>query len=61
MSKTITGAAGKEYNIEPISLRDQWPVLTEPLQVINGHIAVPDGPGLGIELNDEMVKFLSER
>lgn len=51
----------QEYNIEPISLRDQWPVLTEPLQVINGHIAVPDGPGLGIELNDEMVKFLSER
>lgn len=51
----------QEYNIEPISIRDEWPVLKEPLQVVDGHIAVPDGPGLGVELDDEVVKTLSER
>ena len=51
----------QEYNIEPISIRDEWPVLKEPLQVIDGHIAVPNGPGLGVELDDEVLKTLSER
>jgi L-alanine-DL-glutamate epimerase-like enolase superfamily enzyme len=51
----------QEYNIEPISIRDEWPVLKEPLQVIDGFIAVPEGPGLGIELDEEVVKTLSER
>ncbi|MCH7801281.1 MAG: mandelate racemase/muconate lactonizing enzyme family protein [Chloroflexi bacterium] len=51
----------QEYNIEPISIRDEWPVLKEPLQVIDGYIAVPEGPGLGVELDDEVVKTLSER
>ena len=30
-------------------------LLTEPLQFEEGTIAVPDGPGLGIELNEEVV------
>lgn len=30
-------------------------LLTTPLQVEEGTIAVPDGPGLGIELNEEVV------
>ena len=51
----------QEYNIERISIRDEWPVLKEPLQVRDGFIAVPDGPGLGVELDDEVVKMLSER
>ena len=49
----------QEYNIEPISIRDEWPILKEPLEVVDGHIAVPDGPGLGVELDEEMVDRLS--
>ena len=50
----------QEYNIEPISIRDEWPVLKEPLVVKDGYLDVPDGPGLGVELDDEMVKKLTE-
>ncbi len=49
----------QEYNIEPISIRDEWPILKEPLQVVDGHIAVPTGPGLGVELDEDMVRRLS--
>ena len=50
----------QEYNIEPVSIRDDWPVLKEPLEVVHGCIAVPDGPGLGVELDDGMVRRLSQ-
>ena len=49
----------QEYNIEPITIRDQWPILKEPLQVIDGHIPVPSAPGLGVELDENMVKKLA--
>ena len=49
----------QEYNIEPISIRDEYPILKEPLEVSDGHIAVPTAPGLGVELDDEMVRRLS--
>ena len=51
----------QEYNIEPITIRDDWPILAEPLRVVDGYIAVPDAPGLGVELDDEMVRRLSTR
>jgi len=50
----------QEYNIEPISIRDELPVLKAPLEVKNGYLDVPDGPGLGIELDDRMVERLME-
>ena len=31
-------------------------LLTEPVQVINGHQRVPDGPGLGVEVDEEAVE-----
>ena len=49
----------QEYNIEPISIRDEWPILKEPLEVVDGYIAAPEGPGLGVELDEEMVKKLA--
>ncbi len=49
----------QEYNIEPISIRDEWPVLKEPLEVVEGCIAVPEGPGLGVELDEDVVRRLS--
>ena len=46
----------QEYNIEPISIRDERPILKEPLKLVNGYFEVPTGPGLGIELDDETIK-----
>ena len=51
----------QEYNIEPISIRDEIPILKEPLQVIDGCLAVPDGPGLGVELDGSALKTLASR
>ena len=48
----------QEYNIEPVSIRDRWPILKSPLDVVNGEIAVPDGPGLGVEVDEVMVRRL---
>lgn len=48
----------QEYNIEPVSIRDRWPILTTPLAVVNGEIAVPDGPGLGVEVDEGLVRRL---
>ena len=51
----------QEYNIEPVAIRDEWPILKEPLEVVDGYIRVPDGPGLGVELDMDMVDRLSQR
>ena len=49
----------QEYNIEPLSIRDEWPILKDPLQVKDGYLKVPDGPGLGAELDEAVVKRLA--
>ena len=49
----------QDYNIEPISIRDEWPILKTPLQVVNGYLNVPEGPGLGVELDEDVVKKLA--
>ncbi|HEX6006945.1 MAG TPA: enolase C-terminal domain-like protein, partial [Burkholderiales bacterium] len=33
-------------------------MLTNPLQVVDGHIMVPQGPGLGTDINWDVVKEL---
>ncbi|MGH6943093.1 MAG: mandelate racemase/muconate lactonizing enzyme family protein [Geminicoccaceae bacterium] len=38
-----------EYDVGDNPLRDE--LLTAPLEPIEGHIVVPDGPGLGIEID----------
>lgn len=43
----------QEYSIEPHPLRDI--LFTPRLEVVDGRIAVPEGPGLGIELNEEVI------
>ncbi len=49
----------EDYNIVPISIRDEWPVLMDPVVVDNSYLKVPDGPGLGIELDEQVVKRLA--
>ena len=51
----------QEYNIEPISIRDERPILKEPLVVKDGYLDVPEGPGLGVELDEEALKFWSQQ
>lgn len=41
-------------------LRDKTPVFKEPLPVVDGHIVIPDGPGLGVEIDEEMVRRIAE-
>ena len=48
----------QEYNIELVSIRDEHPILSEPLQITNGFLEVPNGPGLGVALDMEMVHKL---
>ena len=50
----------QEYNIETVSIRDQWPILKTPLEVTDGFIDVPDGPGLGVELDEAVVRRLAQ-
>jgi L-alanine-DL-glutamate epimerase-like enolase superfamily enzyme len=50
-----------EYNIERIPTRDETPVLREPLRLEpGGYIRVPDGPGLGIEVDVPLMRRLSQ-
>ncbi|TAK22711.1 MAG: mandelate racemase/muconate lactonizing enzyme family protein [Chloroflexota bacterium] len=49
----------QEYNIEPVAVRDRWPILRTPIAVVNGEISVPDGPGLGIDVDEELVRRLA--
>jgi L-alanine-DL-glutamate epimerase-like enolase superfamily enzyme len=44
----------QEYNMEPHPLREI--LLKEPIQVKDGYIDVPTGPGLGVELDEDVVK-----
>ena len=46
----------QEYNIEPISIRDERPILKEPLKLVDGYFEVPNGPGLGIDLDQETIR-----
>src|SRR5262245_39784501 len=43
-----------EYAISPSPLRDQ--LTQEQFPVVEGHVAVPNGPGLGITLNEETIR-----
>ena len=46
----------QEYNIEPISIRDERPIMKEPLKLVDGYFEVPTGPGLGIDLDEETIR-----
>lgn len=45
----------QEYNIESHPFRDS--LFTEPvLEIKDGHLTVPEGPGLGVEINEETLR-----
>jgi L-alanine-DL-glutamate epimerase-like enolase superfamily enzyme len=43
----------QEYNIEPHRVGDA--LFKKPVPVVDGHMAVPEGPGLGVEINEEIL------
>jgi L-alanine-DL-glutamate epimerase-like enolase superfamily enzyme len=43
-----------EYNVSSASLLNN--LCKESIAMVDGYIAVPDGPGLGVEINEEMVE-----
>jgi len=43
-----------EYDVAENPFRDE--IVTKPIEVKNGYVAVPTAPGLGIEVNEEAVK-----
>jgi D-arabinonate dehydratase/D-galactarolactone cycloisomerase len=47
------------YNIEHVSIRDDHPILAEMPRIENGLLEVPDGPGLGVELDMDVVRRLA--
>lgn len=47
-----------EYNIETNSTRERY--LKQPFEVKDGHVLVPHGPGLGIELDEELMEATLE-
>src|SRR5579875_336114 len=49
----------QEYNIEPNPLRDTSPILAEPLAVVGGRLTPPEGPGLGVTLDEDMLTGLA--
>jgi len=50
----------QEYNIEPHPLRDRTPILKTPLKIHDGCMDVPQGPGLGIEVDEKLLFELSD-
>ncbi|MBI2926128.1 MAG: mandelate racemase/muconate lactonizing enzyme family protein [Verrucomicrobia bacterium] len=52
--------AEQEYPAEDHALRERTPILTEPLPIKDGALAMPDKPGIGVELDRKVLKDLLE-
>ena len=44
------------YGEASYPIRDQTPVLKTSIKVVTGHIVVPAGLGLGVEVDEEMIR-----
>lgn len=53
LASSMPHALYQELHLRANPLRDE--LLETPLKVENGHLVVPDGPGLGVSLNPETV------
>jgi len=61
LASSANAPYAQEYNIEHIPVRDETPILAEPLVVEpGGYIRVPDKPGLGIEVDLALLRRLAE-
>ncbi len=51
----------QEYPFDPHPLRDEWPLFPNLPRPINGMLQVPDGPGLGLELDEDVLQRLEQQ
>lgn len=51
----IPGSVILELDANPNPFRER--LFTKPIVIVNGHISVPEQPGLGFELDEEFVQF----
>ncbi len=56
-SPTDKSRGGTEYNIKPHPVGEK--IFKNPVPVVDGCMAVPEGPGLGVEIDEGMVKKLA--
>ena len=47
----------QEYVIEEVSIRNERPILQTAIEVKNGYLSVPDGPGLGVEVDEAAFSY----
>jgi L-rhamnonate dehydratase len=43
-----------EYNVSSASLLNQ--LCLNPIRMVEGHIPIPDGPGLGVEIDEALIQ-----
>ncbi len=59
LAAVIPRLAYPSYLMGPLKYRDA--ITTEPLAVVDAHVRVPAGPGLGVEVDEEAVRRLDAR
>jgi muconate cycloisomerase len=58
LAAALPRLAYPSYLMGPLKYRDQ---VTEPVRVVDAHVAVPHGPGLGVEIDLEALRRLDAR
>lgn len=59
LSAALPSLAHPSYLMGPMKYRDQ--VTVEPVVVVDSCVTVPGGPGLGITVDDDVVRYLDAR
>jgi L-alanine-DL-glutamate epimerase-like enolase superfamily enzyme len=49
----------QEYNYNPANSKQLWGLFKQDYSPKNGHITVPDGPGLGLEIDEGSMKAMA--
>jgi L-alanine-DL-glutamate epimerase-like enolase superfamily enzyme len=59
LAAALPRLAYPSYLMSPLKYRDQ--ITTEQIDVVDAHVAVPQGPGLGITIDEEAIRQLDAR
>jgi L-alanine-DL-glutamate epimerase-like enolase superfamily enzyme len=59
LAAALPHLAYPSYLMGPLKYREQ--ITAEPLSVVDAHVAVPTGPGLGIDVDEDALRRLDAR
>ena len=59
LAAALPRLAYPSYLMSPLKYRDQ--ITAAPISVVDAHVAVPTGPGLGIDVDEEALRHLDAR